>query len=329
MTFSDIPSDASLFLVRESRDIDLLAFGQNSLDRVGRIEELPPPGGKSSLVSYGESPGGQVATAALAAAKLGLRCAYMGRVGDDAAAEAVLAPLAAAGVDLSAVQRVEGATTRLAIVLVDPGNGERTVLWHRDPRLELGASGLPDFDLDRVGTVLLDTEDVASSTELARRARSHGVPVVLDVDTFTPELQPLLRLVDFPIVTEQFAATFSGTDSAVEGLARLDAAGARLAVVTLGERGAMASARGRRFACPAFETHPVDTTGAGDAFRAGFVWALQRGEGAEAALRTASATGALCCSGPGAQGGLPDAPALQRFLREGTPGPWRGPWLGD
>lgn len=329
MISSEIRDDEPLFPVRVRCSIDLLAFGQNSFDRVGRLEELPGPGGKIRLASFDESPGGQAATAALAAAKLGLRCAYAGSVGDDAAADAVLAPLAAAGVDVSAVRRVTGARTRLAIVLVDPANGERRILWHRDPKLDLGESGLPDIDLQRVGAVLVDAEDVAASTALARSARSHGVPVVLDADEFSPELQHLLGLVDFPIVTEEFAEVFSGTGSAVDGLARLDASGARLAVVSLGARGAMASGNGRRFAVPAYETHPVDTTGAGDAFRAGFIWALLRGEGARSALRAACATAALSCGGSGAQGGLPDAAGVERFLRENEPGVWQGPRLGN
>ena len=71
-----------------------------------RVAALPPPGGKAAAYDWCERPGGQVATAVLTAARLGLRTAYAGVVGDDSAAAQSLAPLRAAGVDLSRVYRL-------------------------------------------------------------------------------------------------------------------------------------------------------------------------------------------------------------------------------
>ena len=90
------------------RPFDLLGVGECSLDSVLRVAALPPPGGKGVVEDWCEQPGGQVATAVLAAARLGLHTAYAGVVGDDAAAAQALAPLRAAGVDLSRVEVVPG-----------------------------------------------------------------------------------------------------------------------------------------------------------------------------------------------------------------------------
>jgi len=87
-------------------DFDLVGIGQCSIDHVCRVDGIPAVGGKAAMLGYELLPGGQIATALLAAARLGLRTAYVGSVGSDAIAEFVLAPLAAAGVDLAGVRRV-------------------------------------------------------------------------------------------------------------------------------------------------------------------------------------------------------------------------------
>jgi len=87
-----------------------------------------------------------------------------------------------------------------------------------------------------------------------------------------------------------------------------------MAVVTLGERGAIARVDGRTLRCPAPRVAALDTTGAGDVFRGGFVWELLRGGSAESVLRAACAAAALACRQLGAQAALPDGPELEAFL---------------
>ena len=77
---------------------DVVGLGENSLDRIVTLDGWPSPGAKLSLEESGVHPGGQVASAILGCARLGLRCAYLGAVGQDEAAGTVLAPLRRAGV---------------------------------------------------------------------------------------------------------------------------------------------------------------------------------------------------------------------------------------
>jgi ribokinase len=98
-----------------------------------------------------------------------------------------------------------------------------------------------------------------------------------------------------------------------------------MAVVTLGGRGALARLGEREIACPAFRVEARDTTGAGDAFMAGFHWGLYEGLDPENVLRAAAAVAALNCRGRGAQAGLPDAGELRRFLAAEEPGVWVDP----
>ncbi len=298
------------------RELDVVAIGQNSLDRVSVVDRMPTFGGKVAALDYHELPGGQIATAALACARLGLRTAYVGSVGDDEAGEQVLVPLRKAGIDCSGVTRIPGARTQLAVIVVDRETGERIVLWYRDPRLSMPPQSL---DLDRIRAarcLLLDAGDPSTAATAARAAREAGAAVVLDADTLAPGLPELLGQVDFPIVSRSFAEAFGESRTVRGGLDAIAARGARLAVVTLGASGAVARAGERVIESPAFRVEVVDTTGAGDVFHAAFAWALLAGDDAEGVLRTAGAAAALACRALGAQGGLPTPDEIERLLRQ-------------
>lgn len=261
---------------------------------------------------YLRLPGGQIATALLACARLGLRTAFVSSVGDDGVAEAVLGPLREAGVDVSRVLEIPGATSQLALILVDERSGERTVVWYRDPRLALPRAQLSRADLERGRALHLDAGDPKIAAWAAREARAAGIPVFADVDTVAPGVDAVLAAVDFPIVSTQFAeARFGGPREALRGLAAL---GARYPVVTLGERGAIGGAGDAPLVSPAFQVDVRDTTGAGDVFHGAFLAAVLDGADPSRALRFANGAAAMNCRALGAQGGLPTRTALDAFL---------------
>ena len=257
-----------------------------------------------------------MATAVLACARLGLRTAYVGAVGSDAAAPRVLEPLRRAGVDISGVRTIPGARTRGALISVERSSGERHVQPRRDPRLVLAPEAIDAAQVASAAVLHLDAEHPEASLRAAEVARAAGAAVMLDLDRPARGVEELLALADFPIVSERFAEWISGGSSAVGGLRELVARGARLAVVTLGSRGALA--QGARDADPicseGFRVQARDTTGAGDVFHAAFAFGLLQGWGRQRALRAANAAAALSCRAVGAQGGLPSRSELEAFL---------------
>ena len=303
----------------------MVGVGQVSFDYVCSAPVLPAAGGKVRALDYARLPGGQVATALLACARLGLRAAFVGSVGDDAEGEAVLAPLRAGGVDLAAVRTRPGVPTQMAQIWIERGSGERAIVWFRDPRLALRPDEIPAETIRAARALHLDAGDPGAAQAAARAARGAGVPVVLDADQPEPGLEELLRDVDFPVVSRGLAETFYRTSKLEEALERMRAAGARMAVVTLGAAGALARVGERVIRSPAYRVEARDTTGAGDAFRAGFIWGLLEGLDAEGVLRAAAAAAAMNCRALGAQGGLPDRAELLAFLARERPGPWTGP----
>jgi len=306
---------------REGRALDVLGIGQSSLDRVVFVDGPPSEGAIADPGPGLELPGGQVATAMLACARLGLRVAYAGAVGDDAAAAEVLAPLKRAGVGLSGVRVIPGAATRRAVIAVERRSGERHVLPRRDARLRLAPDAVDPAQVRGACALYLDAEYPEAAAEAAAIARAAGVAVLLDLDAASAGFEPLLARADFPIVSRRFAEWISGGTSAPDGLRELVRRGARLAVATLGPDGALALAagEGEPVHVPGFRVEARDTTGAGDVFHAAFAFGLLQGWDAARVLRTANAAAAMSCRSIGAQGGLPERLALEAFLAAEAP----------
>lgn len=296
--------------------MDVVGLGQISLDCVSALPRWPRAGEKLALSAPAVArPGGQIATAVLAAVRLGLSGRLLGAVGEDAEAEIALAPLAAAGVDVSRVERVAGAATRSALVLVDV-DGERSVLGYRDPRLALRTADLSREAIREARALLVDAEDPDAARWAIDAARTAGVASVLDVERADPDPIELAMSVDFPIVSESFCSDPSEPHRISDGaerawLTRLAGGRARMAVVTRGARGALACCGGKTWVQPAFRVDAVDTTGAGDVFRGAFVWALLGGASAPRALALAACAAALACRGHGAQSALPTAAEVE------------------
>lgn len=298
-----------------TQPLDVVGLGQCALDEVALVDGRPQFTGKQRIVELSHLPGGQIATALLACTRLGLQTALLSAVGDDPAAEVILAPLRAAGVDLRGVRVVPGARSQLSFIVVDRKSGERTVLWHQDSRLSVKFREVRREEIEQGRILHVDAQDVELSTWAAGVARAAGIPVVLDADTPGPGLDALLRRVDFPIVSREFAEKYFGSHDPRDGLKGLAALGARFAVVTMGDRGALGEGGAGVIDSPAFPVTARDTTGAGDVFHAAFIVALLEGMNGAQTLRFANAAAAMSCRALGAQGALPTRAELEAFLR--------------
>lgn len=297
----------------------MLAVGQNSVDLLLVLDGYPRPDGKQAIRALRREAGGQMATAAAAVAALGVRAEYIGRFGDDEAGRLGRASLAAAGVEQGRAVVVPGATSRLAVILIDATAGTRTVLWHEDPRLgPVRAADVPDAALEDARLVLLDDfgEEAAA---VAPRARRAGARTLLDVEVVRPGIEALLRHIDVIIAAGAFPAALTGRAATGEALAALrDLSGAAVVVATLGSDGSLAWDGTRLIHTPAFRVPVADTTGAGDVFRAGFAaaWLDPTLAGdLGAVLRYASAAAALACRGVGARGSLPSRAEVATLWR--------------
>jgi sugar/nucleoside kinase (ribokinase family) len=297
---------------------DVLVVGENSVDLVAVVDPYPQRNTKQPLQSWTYLPGGQAATAAVALARLGWRVEYIGRFGGDDLGRLGLDSLARGGVAIEHVVRCAEATSRFAIVLVDQETGDRTVLWDRHPALTMDAADVPDEAIARARVVLMDATDMAAAVSVATRARRLGVRTVVDVEHVQPGVEMLLRNIDVIIAAEAFPCAMTGISETGAALAALQRdTGAAIVCMTLGAKGSLARCNGIEIRTPAYAVNVVDTTGCGDAFRAGFIagW-LEQGGNAEVehCLRYANAVAALNGRAVGAQTAAPSWEEVRRCL---------------
>ena len=302
---------------------DAVGIGLNSADQFCVVREYPRPDTKSGVLETAREGGGQAATATAALARLGMRAAYIGAVGDDEPGAFSLASLRADGVNVEGVVTQRGRASQSAIIIVQQeGDGEekgsRTILWRREVSL---ARGDVNEEIVRAGRALhLDGHHVEAEIRAARWAREEGAPVFLDAERAPEGTRELIGLTDYLIAAEDFPALLTGVSDHHEALRRLHAMGPKVAGVTLGSRGALAYDGARFYEAPGFHVDVLDTTGAGDAFHGGFLYGVLRKMGLEDTLRFANAVAAMNCTALGGRAALPRLSEVEAFLRANSPG---------
>ena len=306
------------FKVPAGKPFDAVGFGLNAVDHLIVVPEYPAFDTKMRLLEHKQSAGGQTATAMVALRRLGLKTAYAGRFGSDQEGMFGLQTLKDDDVNVDFAEVVEGARNQIAFITVDARSGERTIVWDRDDRLAYRADEAP-VEFGPMGRVLhLDAHDPPACLRLAQAAREAGTIVSADIDNVYDGLPELLPLIDIMIGSKEFPQRVTGVTNERAALVELkNRYGCALAGMTVGAAGAVVYHEGIFIESPGFEAPNGcrDTTGAGDAFHAGFLFGLLNGEDIETSLRLGNAVAAMKCSALGARTALPTRSELDEFLR--------------
>src|SRR5438128_1473152 len=147
-----------------SRPYDVAGLGLNSVDLLAVVSEFPERNTKQRLQRFARLPGGQMATAMCACARLGWRTTYIGSFGDDELGEVSRQSLTTEGVDVSWSRTVAGATNQFAVVIVDGRSGERTVLWDRHPALTIDPATVPVDGATAGRMLIVDCHETTAAT---------------------------------------------------------------------------------------------------------------------------------------------------------------------
>lgn len=294
----------------------MVGVGCNSVDYVYRVPASPvanSPTAKLRITGHTVSCGGQMATALSACSALGLRTAYVGAVGHDHNGRLIRAELEQRSVDVSQVMTRECAS-RFAVITVDEQTGERIVLWDRDERLGLARHEISPQLVAAARLVHVDDEDQEAAIVTAALARNAGVTCTSDIDRITDRTGELVAAVSIPIFSEHTLPAITGESDVERGLRQLRRSHAGILCVTLGPAGATMLAGDELVHEPGFDVAAVDTTGAGDVFRAGFIRALLNGAPPHAMLRFANAAAAISCTRQGAIDSVPSLEQIENLL---------------
>jgi ribokinase len=288
--------------------MDLLVVGDLNADLVLRGGEIEPTfDQREQFVDHAELVlGGSGGIMAAGAAKLGLDVAMVGCVGDDPLGTAMIEALAQAGVDTSAVVRTADAPTGISVALARPG--DRAILTAAGALAALRADDVPRELLARARHVHVTSPFLQDGLRPGLRALADGARA----SSLDPGWDPRgdwslpVEAYDVLLPNAQEALQLAGrTDGDVEAAARALAARGPTVVVKLGADGVLAVDGGDTVRAAATPVEPVDSTGAGDSFDAGFLAARLNGAGLAEALALGCACGALSTRRSGGTAGQP------------------------
>ena len=294
----------------------IVVLGSLNIDLVVTVPHLPRPGETILGEQLGRYPGGKGANQAVAAARLGGEVAIVGRVGSDSFGPGLIQNLEANGVDAAGVEVDTAAATGAALIYVE-ASGQNMIAVAPGANARLDAS-----DVQRAvarlqaGDVLLTQLEIPVPVvdQAARAARRADVRVLLNAAPARRLDAGLLSQLDALVVNEREAAALVDQGDPSHAASALHAAGARIAIVTLGPAGSIFCDNTGVHRVEPFRVTAIDSTGAGDAFMGALAAGIARGLDTETAVCFANAAGAAATTSLGAQAALPRPDDLRRLF---------------
>jgi len=292
----------------------IVVVGSLNMDLVVKVPAIPAPGETVLGDDFATIPGGKGANQAVAAARLGARVSLIGRVGDDAFGEELLANARREGIDVTFVGWDETAATGVAMICVDAA-GQNSIAVASGANYKLTAdhvrtafASLPGVDL-----LLMPLETPLETIETAvALANQSQTPVILNPAPAQKLPEHILKGVNVLVPNETETEQLTGapvvtTEEARSAAKELLTLGVGNVVLTLGSRGALVldGANGQFYDVAPYPVTVVDTTAAGDAYVAGLAVGLGEGMPLAEAAQFANAVGALAVTRLGAQPAMP------------------------
>jgi sugar/nucleoside kinase (ribokinase family) len=297
----------------EFQRVDLVGVGLNATDTIISLPDYPVRGSKLEYSNSSVLPGGQVATTVVACQSWGMRTRYVGKLADDHAACLHREAFDRVGVEARLIT-VSGGVSPQSLILVD-GGGERTVLCRRDESMALKPEELKREWILNARVLHVDGHETAAATLAASWAHEAGIPVTADLDETYPGVDDLIANIDYLIVSKDFSCKLMQESNLESALRRMQARyNCKLSAATLGEDGVLAFDGRRFYRSAAYKVPVVDTTGAGDIFRAGFIYGLLQEWPLDRHLDFSCAAAAMNCMAPGARGGIKTVEAVEHLM---------------
>lgn len=287
--------------------LDVVGLGEVCIDWITYVDRFPEIDEKIFVRDYRMFVGGVTANFMVAFARLGGRGGFIGGIGKDSYGRLIIEKLREEGVDVSHVKIWDGARSAFNIVVVD-SHGRKYI--YQDPRLMLNVPDPEDLREEYISTSR-HVHTTAIKLETAKRlfemAHERGITTSLDLEKHVADyglekLKEILRMTDVLMPNKLGIKALTGEEDYARAARRMLKYGPEVVVITLGEEGSIAVTENRVIRTPAFKVNAVDTTGAGDAFNAAFIYGLIVEEwDLERIALFANAVAAIKCTRPGAQ----------------------------
>jgi sulfofructose kinase len=272
---------------------------------------------RTELSVFSMQGGGSTGNALAALAALGAKARYFGRVGDDHFGRFILTGLTEMGVNTSLTLVDPNKLSPISIVEIDEFSRRRKIRFTPGNAVPPQPRDLPSRLLQGAAMLFIDGYQPALQAAIAEKARKKGIPVLLNAGNLSGGMGELLALSDIVIGSERFASEFAPSDDVEKSLREITRVGPRIAVLTLGNEGAMGLEGDKLVQQGPLDVFVADTTGAGDVFCGAFAYAHLLGFPLEESIPFANAAAGLSCRSLGARAGLPSRDEVMAAWRNG------------
>lgn len=315
---------AILLLIQNTRvaELDVLGLGEIVIDLLLKIPRFPKPDEKIYVLSSQKQAGGVTANFCVGVARQGLRVAFFGGVGEDEEGEYLLKILQQENVEDKYLFTLKSKVTPVNVVMVSK-DGNKSILQSEHMRLTLPPEELITKEVIQEARHLhLTAINFKTAFKAVTLAKNLELTTSLDLESqvvqeYHKELPKLLEHIDILLPNKGGAYHLTQTNNPQDASKILLDYGPKVVLLTLGSEGVQLSTQNEQKSFPAFLIDKiVDTTGAGDAFNAGFITSFLEGKSLTECIRRGQATSAIKIQGLGAQAPLPTKKQLDAFLEK-------------
>lgn len=307
--------------------IDVTCLGIFVADVVGKPVDVMPERGKLTLVDRMELHGGGCANnTGIGLAKIGIKTAVMGRVGNDGFGDFMINSLERSGVDCAGMIRDNEAATSSTMVMVH-GDGERSFIHYIGANAFLSEADV-NFDIVKnskilhvAGTFLMPAFDGQPTANVLKKAQELGVTTALDTcwdskGNWMKLLEPCLEYVDYIVPSIEEARMCTGKHDPADVAKVFMDKGVKTVALKMGDQGCYIKSADVELSIPIYKVDAIDALGAGDSFAAGFLAGIVNGWDLERTGKFANATGAFCVTALGATTGIKDQATIEKFIAD-------------
>ena len=296
----------------------ITCVGPIFLDRVIKIEEFPEKPIKLVANGLEKRLGGPAPVASFAIKSLGGEAEFIGRFGDDDAADYLKSELLNSGISIQKSIDVVDAQTSQSHIFEDR-KGERMLAVFNEEKLTNDKS-IPAFEFSENQSYLVDTNWIEAAHHVAVESYKYKVNCVVDLDNFTNSnlLDDVVNFASHPIFSETGLNRFTDNMAIIDALKSLYQKNQKFYAVTLGAKGVYWIENGDIFHCQSPKINVKETNGAGDVFHGAFAQFI-RTKTSKEAIELATATASLKCTRSGGIKTLPDYPEVKEFLNQIEP----------
>jgi sugar/nucleoside kinase (ribokinase family) len=295
---------------------DLIGYGAVAVDDILYVDRYPESDTKVQVNNRERQGGGLTGTALVTAARLGVRTAYFGALGNDELSEFTRSEFVNEHIDISKIVNIPEAKPIYSTIVIDEKTCERTIFYSLEGFDPLPIDAIPSEIFAETRFFMIDTYVLKKFPRLTSLANQFNIPLIADVETDQlTEVSQEMDAIQYLMLNRNLASRITEEEDAHLILNKLDSPKRLCTIITEGKQGCWFKTRSAEIShLPAYTVDTVDTTGCGDVFHGAFTAALIHGKAIEEAVKWGSAAAALKAQHLGGRKGIPDLPTLLGFI---------------